>query len=161
MGRRSRKRGTAVPRPLSVPPPTPGRTRAGRGGPARTRAGRRAQARPRPIWHPWPLTEAAIGLGLAFAVVGVLAGSARGAELIGGGVLIATTGVLELCVREHLAGFRSHTLLLSFLPVVLVHTVLRLYVTDAWEGFVALSVDGALFGALALLWVDRFRRGHP
>lgn len=127
----------------------------------RSRTGQRIQTRPRPLWHPWPLTEVALGLGVAIAAFGFIRGLDRGAALIGVGVLMATAGVIELCAREHFSGFKSHTLLLAFLPVVALHTVVALWLVDGYRGPVALLVDIGLFGLLAMVMLDRFRKARP
>jgi hypothetical protein len=127
----------------------------------RSKTGQRIQTRPRPLWHPLPLTEVAMGLGVAIAAIGFIRGLDSGSALIGVGVLMSTAGVIELCAREHFSGFKSHTLLLAFLPVVAVHTVVRLWVSDAYEGPVSLLVDFGLFGILAMVLLDRFRKARP
>ncbi len=127
----------------------------------RGRTGQRIQTRPRPLWHPLPLTEIAMGLGVAIAALGFIRGLDDGAALIGVGVLMATAGVIELCAREHFSGFKSHTLLLAFLPVVALHTVVALWITDAYVGPVAFLADLAVFGLLAMVLLDRFRQARP
>jgi hypothetical protein len=170
MGKRSRKRvGTGEHRaqPAGPAASTSVSSRAGAsratatGRVPRGRTGQRIQTRPRPLWHPWPLTEVALGLGVAIAAVGFIRGLDRGAALIGAGVLMATIGVIELCAREHFSGFKSHTLLLAFLPVVALHTVVALWLVDGYRGPVALLVDIGLFGLLAMVMLDRFRQARP
>jgi predicted neutral ceramidase superfamily lipid hydrolase len=39
------------------------------------------------------------------------------------GVLICALGVFEVTAREHFSGFRSHTILLAFLPAVIVEVL--------------------------------------
>ncbi len=164
MGRRSRKR--AAPGERRAPGATAAQTAvaarsAGSGRTPRTRTGQRIQTRPRPLWHPLPLTEIAMGLGVAITAVGFIRGLDSGAALIGAGVLMATVGVIELCAREHFSGFKSHTLLLAFLPVVALHTVVALWITDAYAGPVSFLVDFAAFGLLAMVLLDRFRKARP
>jgi hypothetical protein len=170
MGKRSRKRGAPGERPAVT---AGGRPSADRGGTATktaarrgarvpdTKAGRRIDGRPKPLWHPWPLAEIAIGLGVVFVLIGFLRGADRGSALIGVGALMATAGVIELCAREHFSGFKSHTLLLAFLPVVAVHTVVRFYIWDAYEGPLSLLSDMALFAVLAMVFLDRYRKARP
>lgn len=123
----------------------------------RTRLGARAANRPQAPWAPVPVSEILIGCGLLLLIVGFARGPDTGAALIAIGVLMATGGVIELCAREHFSGYRSHVLLLAFLPVVAAHTVLRVAITDAWEGPVALLVDAAVFAVLCLVLLDRYR----
>lgn len=76
---------------------------------------------PPPPWAPFPLTELVILLGILSAAVGWLAvsGPRQTAMVIGGFILISLASA-ELALREHLAGYRSHTLLLSSMPSIFV-----------------------------------------
>lgn len=164
MGKRARKRIGQSPASSSSQVLPPRRTVGVAGATAtvvptaRTRTGQRIEGRPRPPWHPVPVTEVALTAGLVLAGVGFLRGPDKGAVIIGVGILLATVAVMELCAREHFSGFKSHTLLLAFLPVVIVHTVMRLYVTESYEGPAAVLGDMALFAVLNLMLLDRFRR---
>lgn len=79
---------------------------------ARARASRRDQA-PAAPWGAFPLVElcvlSAIGLGIA----GVIVGGRPGNVLLTGAVLMGSVAGLEVAIREHLGGYRSHTLILS------------------------------------------------
>jgi uncharacterized integral membrane protein len=55
--------------------------------------------------------------GIAMLVIGVVG---RSATAIGVGVVLAGLGGLEVAVREHFAGYRSHTTLLAGTVFVLV-----------------------------------------
>jgi hypothetical protein len=65
---------------------------------------------PQPIWAPLPITEGLILIGLIGAVAG-LATQSTGLLLGGLGLLVVSS--LELAVREHLAGYRSHSSLIA------------------------------------------------
>lgn len=65
---------------------------------------------PAPIWAPLPITEGLILFGLIGAVAGLVTQSTG---LLVGGILMIVVSSLELSVREHLAGYRSHTTLIS------------------------------------------------
>ena len=69
---------------------------------------------PRAPWHPFPLVELAIFAGLVLVVVGFASdpGEPRTTFLFGGIALISIAS-LELSFREHFAGYRSHSALLS------------------------------------------------
>jgi hypothetical protein len=116
--------------------------------------------RPKPPWAPFPLTEIGLVVGLVIFVVGFVNGGDRGAVLIGTGALMLTVVVAEMCLREHFAGFRSHSLLLAILPVASVHTFVFAVVTDAWRGPLALFVDLSVFAGLAVWLHGRYRAAH-
>ena len=105
MGRRSRKRGLTAPAPPVAARPRP---RPASPGPR----ARMAQA-PSAPWSPFPLTELVVLFALALIIAGVLTdGGRRGALLACGFALVSLAG-LELAVREHFAGYRSHSTLLA------------------------------------------------
>jgi hypothetical protein len=105
MGRRSRKRSavgeldaTQEPVVSAAPPPAAPRRRA------------RSSERPPAPWGSVPLTELATLAGLVLLVVGFVSKSIT-VLLVGFGVIAVPA--VELAVREHFSGFRSHTSLLS------------------------------------------------
>jgi hypothetical protein len=103
MGRRSRKRGES--------------TRAERDAARRERAAspqrrRSTSERPRAPWGNLPLSELVILLGLVLILWGAARGSG-GEEMLVAGLVIASLGGGELALREHLAGYRSHSSLLA------------------------------------------------
>jgi hypothetical protein len=81
----------------------------------RTRAG--IDERPPAPWGSFPLAELTVLAGIVMLVVGVVA---KSPTAIGAGVVLAGLGGLEVSVREHLAGYRSHTTLLAGTVFVLV-----------------------------------------
>ena len=108
MGRRSRKRAA-------------GSTRAEHDSARRGRANaagspvaswRRSDERPPAPWGRFPLSELAILVGIALIVWGVFSGR-EGEERLVAGLAIASLGGGELALREHLAGYRSHSALLA------------------------------------------------
>jgi len=73
--------------------------------------------RPPAPWGNAPLAELVILAGIVSLAVGVIGGHPTA---IGVGVALAGLGGLEVAVREHFAGFRSHTTLLAGAAFVLV-----------------------------------------
>ena len=109
--------------------------------------------RPDAIWAPFPLTEIGMGIGLVLFLIGFT--GAPVLLLAGVGLLIVV--VAELCLREHFAGFRSHSILLAMLPVTIVHLGLVVLADLTWRGPLALAVDLAIAGGLAWWLQQRFR----
>lgn len=100
--RRAARRPSGAGAASAAPPPAEGpRRRAAQGEP------------PQALWGSFPLAEIVVFAALVFVVVGFVLGSERGAILIGVGLLTGSLAGLELALREHLAGYRSHTLVLS------------------------------------------------
>ena len=60
-----------------------------------------------------PLVELAILAGLVLVVVGFVSGGDTGAVLVTGGVVLVAVASLELAIREHFSGYRSHSALLA------------------------------------------------
>jgi hypothetical protein len=110
MGRRSRKRDVA-PAPASP-------------APARPTASRRDE-RPRAPWHPFPLVELCVLIGLILLVWGLFRLDDDGGRvMLVCGMALASLGGLDTALREHFSGYASHALMLAALPAVLVAGVL-------------------------------------
>ena len=112
--------------------------------------------RPDAIWAPFPLTEIGMAVGIVLFLAGFASGGARGAWLLTIGIGVLAVVVAELCLREHFAGFRSHSLLLGLLPVTVVHMLIVLLVSSDWRGPLVLLLDLALAGGLAWWLRGRF-----
>jgi hypothetical protein len=69
--------------------------------------------RPPAPWGSFPLVELVVFVGIVLLVVGFVVRGDRGVTMIIGGMALASLGGLELSIREHFAGFRSHTTLLA------------------------------------------------
>jgi hypothetical protein len=133
MGRRSRQR-TIVPAAAATPPAPP-------------RAPRRRSSpdeAPRAPWHPVPLVEIAVLVGIVAMVVGFLSEGGRRETLVTAGVLLASLGGLEVSIREHLAGYRSHTALLALACALAVGVPVALLTDDRLVGVAAAVAGGAL-----------------
>jgi len=76
----------------------------------RSKAAPRADERPPAPWGSFPLAELTVLAGIVMLVIGVVS---KSPTAIGVGVVLAALGGLEVSLREHLAGYRSHTTLLS------------------------------------------------
>jgi len=151
MGRRSRARRAASPASTASPPPPP---------PPPAPAPRPAaltDERPQAPWHPFPLVELCVLVGIVLLVIGVVIGldSDRGRLALLCGLVLASLGGLETVLREHFTGFRSHSSVLAGLPAVL--SAGALYFARA--PWIAVA-GGAVVVFLAGFWVFRnaFRR---
>src|SRR5215212_2396773 len=132
MGRRSRKRGES----------TRAERDAARASGATPR--RKTTDRPRAPWGGFPLSELVIFLGLVLILWGEVRGSG-GEEMLVAGLVIASLGGGELALREHLAGYRSHSSLLAGVAAFAVVSVVALTLgpVNVW---VLLLAGAAVFG---------------
>jgi hypothetical protein len=112
------------------------------------------EKRPQTPWHPFPLVELAIFVGLVLIVFGFLSrDSTRGRTLLTLGLTLGALGGLDTSVREHFSGYRSHTIVLAAFPAVAVAVILA--VAGAPAPVVpgaALIVFVAAFGGLRRAW---------
>lgn len=136
MGRRSRQREAAgVQAPAAPEPHAPPRD-------PRRRA--RLEEAPKAPWHPLPLVELAVVVGLVLMVAGFVADDdRRRATLIGIGLVLASLAGLEVAMREHLTGFRSHTLLLTIAAGVLTGVPVGFLLNDRYVGVAVIVLVGA------------------
>jgi hypothetical protein len=118
--------------------------------------------RPQAPWHPLPLSELLILVG----AIGTVIALRRGEVKTGGAALFASLGAvgigtIEVTLREHLSGYRSHTTILALLPTIVFHSVVVLTLAAfvqlprlATTGM--LILDGALFAFLFKVLRARF-----
>jgi hypothetical protein len=128
-----------------------------------SRPGRRGRPgldeRPPPPWGSFPLDILVILLALGLFVGGLVVGGDRGQVMLTGALVLGSLAGLELALREHLAGYRSHTTLLA---AVCAFIAMAITYFAAGKGDVArallLPVAGIVF--MGSLWYLRelFRR---
>lgn len=158
MGRRSRKRATApapTQAPLADAEPAAPRPAAPR------RRATRGEA-PKPIWAPFPLVELAILLGLVFITGGLIWGGSQGRTLLACGVVVVCLASLELAIREHVTGYRSHSALLALVPAAAtlagLVTLVDLPGAPGTGRLIALGVAAGVFLICFLALRELFRR---
>ncbi|HEX5712424.1 MAG TPA: hypothetical protein VFX85_03835 [Solirubrobacterales bacterium] len=109
--------------------------------------------RPPAPWGNFPLAELVILAGIVALLVGVIGGNPTA---IGVGVACAGLGGLEVAIREHFAGYRSHTTLLAGAVFVLT-TGGVFYIGDTVLA-VALAVGAVAFAVAFFLARRAFQR---
>jgi hypothetical protein len=82
--------------------------------------------RPAAPWGEFPLVELVVLLGIILMVWGLVTWKGGGELRFGVGIGLASLGGLELSLREHLSGFRSHTTLLAGVAAFVTVTVIVL-----------------------------------
>lgn len=109
--------------------------------------------RPPAPWGSAPLAELVILAGIVSLAIGVIGGHPTA---IGLGVALAGLGGLEVAIREHLAGYRSHTTMLAGFAFVLV-TGLVFYAADQILA-VALATGAVAFAIVFYLARRAFQK---
>jgi hypothetical protein len=156
--KRRRRRPDAVGRPSPSPPSSsPPRRNPATGLAARKARDKPREERPRAPWHPVPLAELCVLLGIVLMVVGLVTGlgSDRGRLLLVFGLAMGSLGGLDTAAREHFAGWASHTSALAGVPAVAVAAVL--YVVHA-PGIAIVAALVVVFVAAAVVLDRAWRR---
>jgi hypothetical protein len=162
MGRRSRKRRTVPTGTARTFPPAP-REPAGTGvGPphATPRSHRAPMTEaPKAPWSPFPLVELSVLVAIVLIVLGFVTDGPRRGALLACGIALASLAGLELAIREHFAGFRSHSALLAGAAAVVV--VVPLYFLSGLPQVVLLAAGVLVYtlGFLALRRAFQARTG--
>lgn len=97
---RKKKRRRSAPAPRPAPVERPARPKQTTG-------------RPEPPWGKFPLSELVVLVAVVMLFAGFFVGPPRGPLLLGTGLVLGALAGLELALREHLAGYRSHTMLIA------------------------------------------------
>jgi hypothetical protein len=132
-------------RPKSTSPQVP---------PRPPRGVERIDERPKAPWHPFPLVEISVLIGIVCIAVGFFSrDSSMGRLVLGLGFVLGALGGLDTTVREHWAGYRSHTLVLAAFPAVAAAVLSALAgAPRVVVPIVALAVFLAAFVALRRVW---------
>ena len=164
MGRRSRKRAAHPELGADVPPA--GSSRAERDAARRRRAeqgagprrDRRAtRERPQAPWGSFPLAELVVLLAIVIGVAGLIVWGDRGRTMLAAGAALGSLAGLEISIREHFAGYRSHTTLLAGAAAVaaIVAVVLGM---GAGGQLISLAVGATVFGVAFWALREVFKR---
>ncbi len=119
-------------------------------------ARRRADDRPPAPWGDFPLSEIVIFIGVLLLIAGFFVGPPQGFVMIAVGLVLGSLAGLELSIREHFAGYRSHTLLLAAAVGVPIFGVL--FVATSVPTLACIALGLAAFGGSAWLFTQAFRR---
>jgi hypothetical protein len=122
-------------------------------GPPRRRT--RADERPPAPWGRFPLVELCVLAALVIGVAGFITGGRRGGVMLVTAASLGSLAGLELSVREHFAGYRSHTTVLAGAAAIVVMAVL--FFTRVPHG-IMLAVGVAIFGTAVYTLRELFKR---
>jgi hypothetical protein len=114
----------------------------------------RIDERPKAPWHPFPLIELCVLIGIVCIAVGFFSrDSPTGRLVLGLGFALGALGGLDTSLREHWAGYRSHTLVLAAFPAVVAAVLSALAgAPNVVVPILLLGVFMAAFIALRRVW---------
>jgi hypothetical protein len=113
--------------------------------------------RPPPPWGRFPLSELAVFVSIVLVIGSFIVRGDRGVVMFAAGLALGSLAGLEVSIREHFAGFRSHSTLLAGSLAVVAITVIAL---AAGQIFVPLLLAAGLvvFGISFWSLREAFRR---
>lgn len=114
--------------------------------------------RPPAPWGSFPLVELCVLTGIILVVVGLIIGAEQGALAIGVGIGLAALGGLELSIREHFAGFRSHSAMLAGIPSIAILAVLFYAGPDSLEPIARVAIAALVFAVSFFGFQAMFKR---
>ena len=120
------------------------------------------EERPEAPWAPFPLVELLVLVGLAMIVAAFFTDGRTSTALLVVGLSLGSLAGLELSIREHFGGYRSHTSLLAGAAGVAVIGFLFYLVPDALPpaGRVIAGIAVGLIAAALLARAFRARSGR-
>lgn len=110
-------------------------------------------------WSPFPLVELTILIGIVLVVVGFIGVADRRGLFIACGVTLIYLATLELSLREHFSGFRSHSTLLAAVAGILPAVPLYFLTALPYEALTAISLVVGVLAFLGLRAAFRRRTG--
>jgi hypothetical protein len=157
--KRRRKRRPRKPPPPKAPDAEDNHAAAAKqtSTPSRRRRSVSLDERPPAPWGNVPLVELVVLVGIVLLVAGFIAGGSQGTLMIATGVVLCSIAGLELAIREHFGGYRSHTFLLSGAVGIAVLAGLYFLTPDLWFP-IALAIAAAGFAATAWMLTRAFQR---
>jgi peptidoglycan/LPS O-acetylase OafA/YrhL len=113
--------------------------------------------RPPAPWGSFPLVEIVVLIALAMLVAALIVDGTRSTALLVTGLALGSLAGLELSIREHFSGYRSHTALLAGAAGVAALAVLFYVVPGLLPPAARLAVGAAVTAAAAVALARAFR----
>jgi hypothetical protein len=150
--RRKRRRTGRTPGSSANPPaPPPRRTRQAAPATGAT------DDRPPAPWGSFPLNELIILLALCMLVASFVVDGTRAGALFAVALILGSLATVEFAVREHFAGYRSHSALLAAVPAVIALGLLFYFAPPGLPVPVRIAIGGLVFGLCFWVLTAAFR----
>ncbi len=113
--------------------------------------------RPPAPWGSFPLVELLVAVALVMLIAALVVDGARSTALLATGLALGSLAGLELSIREHFGGYRSHTALLAGAAAVAALALLFYVVPDLMAPAGRLAVAAAVGAGAAYGLARSFR----
>lgn len=113
--------------------------------------------RPPAPWGSFPLVELVVAVALVMLVAALVVDGARSTALLATGLALGSLAGLELSIREHFGGYRSHTALLAGAAAVATLAFLFYVVPDLLPPAARLAVAAVIGAGAAYALARSFR----
>lgn len=113
--------------------------------------------RPDAPWGKFPLSELAVFISIVLILGSFFVQGTTGGVMFIAGLLLGALAGLEVSIREHFAGYRSHSVLLAGALGILAITVVALAAGKVLIP-ILLAIGLAVFGGSFMLFREAFRR---
>jgi hypothetical protein len=114
--------------------------------------------RPPAPWGSFPLNEVIILIALVMLVAAFFVNGDRAGILFAVALGLGSIATLEFAIREHFAGYRSHSLLLAGVPAVIVLGLLFYLAPAGLPPVIRVAIAAAVFVTAFWLLAGAFRR---
>jgi hypothetical protein len=118
------------------------------------RRGGRPERPPAP-WGSFPIVELVVLLAIVMLIAGFFFSGTKGITMIATGLTLGMLAGLELSIREHFAGYKSHTTVLAGFPAVV---ILGIGFWQEWPRPVSLLAAALVFATGFYLLREAFKR---
>jgi hypothetical protein len=123
----------------------------------RTAPGGKPERPPAP-WGSFPLVELVVLFAIIMLIAGFFVQGTRGVTMIGAGLMLGMLAGLELSIREHFAGYKSHTSVLAGVAAVAVLGLGFFLLPKGWPQGVNVVAGATVFAAAFYLLREAFKR---
>jgi hypothetical protein len=114
--------------------------------------------RPPAPWGNFPLVEIVVLIALVLLIGSFFVDSSRRGPMLLGGLALGSLAGLELSIREHFHGFRSHSALLAGFMAAIAITITYFVTKGSVAGFAMLPAGGITFVISFYLFRQAFAR---
>jgi hypothetical protein len=122
------------------------------------RSSRSGRERPPAPWGSFPLVELVVLLAMVMLIAGFFVSGKKGITMIVAGMTLGMLAGLEISVREHFAGYKSHSTVLAGLAAVVVLGLGFFLLPSGWPQGINLVAGATVFAGAFYLLREAFKR---